>query len=69
MQRQPCRCVRPRETRTLPDDPIDPHRPSHGRNERISLDHLGWNVALEAGGWLVGEEVTIEIDVAVDQAA
>jgi polyisoprenoid-binding protein YceI len=30
---------------------------------------LGWNVALEAGGWLVGEEVTIEIEVAVDQAA
>lgn len=29
---------------------------------------LGWNVALEAGGWLVGEEVTIEIEVAVDQA-
>lgn len=28
---------------------------------------LGWNVALEAGGWLVGEEVTIEIEVAVDQ--
>jgi polyisoprenoid-binding protein YceI len=30
---------------------------------------LGWNVALEAGGWLVGEEVTIEIEVAVDEAA
>lgn len=30
---------------------------------------LGWNVALETGGWLVGEEVTIEIEVAVDQAA
>ena len=30
---------------------------------------LGWNVALEAGGWLVGEEVSIEIEVAVDQAA
>jgi polyisoprenoid-binding protein YceI len=28
---------------------------------------LGWNVALEAGGWLVGEEVTIDIEVAVDQ--
>jgi polyisoprenoid-binding protein YceI len=28
---------------------------------------LGWNVALEAGGWLVGEDVTIEIEVAVDQ--
>jgi polyisoprenoid-binding protein YceI len=30
---------------------------------------LGWNVALEAGGWLVGEEVTIEVEVAVDQTA
>jgi polyisoprenoid-binding protein YceI len=30
---------------------------------------LGWNVALEAGGWLVGEDVTIEIEVAVDQDA
>jgi polyisoprenoid-binding protein YceI len=28
---------------------------------------LGWNVALEAGGWLVGEDVTIEIEVAVDR--
>ena len=30
--------------------------------------NLGWNVALEAGGWLVGEDVTIEVDVAVEQA-
>ena len=30
---------------------------------------LGWNVALEAGGWLVGEDVTIDVEVAVDQAA
>ena len=30
---------------------------------------LGWNVALEAGGWLVGEDVTIEIEVAVDEVA
>jgi polyisoprenoid-binding protein YceI len=30
---------------------------------------LGWNVALEAGGWLVGEDVTIEVEVAVDQVA
>lgn len=29
---------------------------------------LGWNVALEAGGWLVGEEVAIEIEVAAEQA-
>lgn len=29
---------------------------------------LGWNVALETGGWLVGEDVTIEVEIAVDQA-
>jgi polyisoprenoid-binding protein YceI len=29
---------------------------------------LGWNVALEKGGWLVGEDVSIELDVAFDQA-
>jgi polyisoprenoid-binding protein YceI len=30
---------------------------------------LGWNVALEAGGWLVGEDVTIEVELAVEQPA
>ena len=30
---------------------------------------LGWNVALETGGWLVGENVTIEIDIAADETA
>ena len=30
---------------------------------------LGWNVALETGGWLVGENVTIEIEVAADEVA
>lgn len=29
---------------------------------------LGWNVALETGGWLVGEEVKIEVEIALDQA-
>jgi polyisoprenoid-binding protein YceI len=29
---------------------------------------LGWNVALETGGWLVGEDVTIEVEIAVDEA-
>lgn len=27
---------------------------------------LDWNVALEAGGWLVGDEIKLEIDVAAD---
>lgn len=30
---------------------------------------LGWNVALEQGGWLVGKEVKIEITIAADEAA
>jgi polyisoprenoid-binding protein YceI len=30
---------------------------------------LGWNVALETGGWLVGENVTIEVDIAADEMA
>jgi polyisoprenoid-binding protein YceI len=28
---------------------------------------LNWNVALEAGGWLVGDEVHLEVDVAADE--
>jgi polyisoprenoid-binding protein YceI len=29
---------------------------------------LGWNVALESGGWLVGKEVRLELDLAVEEA-
>jgi polyisoprenoid-binding protein YceI len=29
---------------------------------------LDWNVALEAGGWLVGEQVRLEVDVAAQEA-
>jgi polyisoprenoid-binding protein YceI len=28
---------------------------------------LTWNVALESGGWLVGKEIKLEIDLAMDQ--
>ena len=28
---------------------------------------LNWNMALEAGGWLVGDEVRLEVDVAADE--
>ena len=28
---------------------------------------LNWNMALEAGGWLVGDEVHLEVDVAADE--
>jgi polyisoprenoid-binding protein YceI len=30
---------------------------------------LTWNVALETGGWLVGKEIKLEIDLAVEEAA
>lgn len=30
---------------------------------------LGWNVALEGGGWLVGKEVRLELDLAIQEAA
>jgi polyisoprenoid-binding protein YceI len=30
---------------------------------------LTWNVGLEAGGWLVSDDVTIELDVAADELA
>jgi polyisoprenoid-binding protein YceI len=30
---------------------------------------LTWNVALESGGWLVGKEIRLEIDVALEAAA
>jgi polyisoprenoid-binding protein YceI len=29
---------------------------------------LTWNVALESGGWLVGKEIKLEIDLAMDEA-
>jgi polyisoprenoid-binding protein YceI len=30
---------------------------------------LGWNVGLEAGGWLVSDEIVIELEVAADEVA
>jgi len=30
---------------------------------------LTWNVGLEAGGWLVSDEITIELEVAADEVA
>lgn len=29
---------------------------------------LNWNVALEAGGWLVGDQIKLEVEVAVQEA-
>ena len=30
--------------------------------------NLNWNVALEAGGWLVGDEIKLEVDIAIQEA-
>ncbi|HEV7603518.1 MAG TPA: YceI family protein [Candidatus Limnocylindrales bacterium] len=30
--------------------------------------NLNWNVALEAGGWLVGDQIKLEVDLAIQQA-
>lgn len=30
---------------------------------------LNWNVALEQGGWLVGKEINLDIDIAADEVA
>ena len=29
---------------------------------------LDWNVALEAGGWLVGDQIKIEVEIALQEA-
>jgi polyisoprenoid-binding protein YceI len=38
---------------------------------KINREEFGltWNVALESGGWLVGKDIKIEIDVAAEEAA
>jgi polyisoprenoid-binding protein YceI len=37
---------------------------------RINREDFGltWNVALESGGWLVGKDIRLELDLAVEQA-
>ena len=29
---------------------------------------LNWNVALEAGGWLVGDQIKLEVEVAIQES-
>jgi polyisoprenoid-binding protein YceI len=38
---------------------------------KLNREEFGliWNVALETGGWLVGKEIKLEIDLAVEEAA
>ncbi len=44
-----------------------------GLTARATIDReqwgLTWNVGLESGGWLVGKEIRLEIEVAADEAA
>jgi polyisoprenoid-binding protein YceI len=44
-----------------------------GLRAKASIDReawgLTWNVALETGGWLVGKEIRLEIDIAAEEAA
>ncbi len=37
---------------------------------KINREEFGltWNVALESGGWLVGKDIKLELDIAVEQA-
>jgi polyisoprenoid-binding protein YceI len=41
----------------------------HG-TARLNREDFGltWNVALESGGWLVGKDVRLELDLAIEQA-
>lgn len=42
----------------------------HARTKILREDWgLTWNMALESGAWLVGKEVTLEIDLAAEEAA
>jgi polyisoprenoid-binding protein YceI len=42
----------------------------HARTKILREDWgLTWNMALESGAWLVGKEITLEIDLAVEEAA
>jgi polyisoprenoid-binding protein YceI len=45
-------------------------RASFGATTKINREDFGltWNVALEQGGWLVGKEIKIEIDLAAIDA-
>ncbi len=38
---------------------------------KINREEFGltWNVALESGGWLVGKDIKLELDLAIEQAA
>ena len=41
----------------------------HGTGKILREDFgLNWNVALESGGWLVGKEVKLELDLALQEA-
>lgn len=47
------------------------YRASFAARTRVDREQFGlsWNVALEAGGWLVGKELEVEIELAAVRAA
>lgn len=47
----------------------DARRAGFHATAKLNRDEWGlsWNVTLETGGWLVGKEITLEIDVAAEQ--
>ncbi len=49
----------------------DARRAAFHATTRLNREDWGltWNMALETGGWLVGKDIRLEIDLAVEQAA
>ena len=50
-------------------DGFEGRRAGFHATTRLNREDFGltWNVALESGGWLVGKEIRLEIDLAMDQ--
>ena len=59
--------VRRRVPRPVPGLPGPPRRLP--RDDELNREDWGltWNVTLETGGWLVGKEIKLEIDLALDE--
>jgi polyisoprenoid-binding protein YceI len=52
-------------------DPFGKERATFSASTRVNREDFGlkWNLALEAGGWLVGRDVDLELEVAVVRRA
>ena len=69
--RHPAGDVRRRVQRDRPRDARWPacRVPSERPRSTARRGACSWNVALEAGSWLVGKEIKLDIDIAADEAA